>query len=69
MRLGQDYWSKITRIESLFICRQCMLQVDNPGPTSMSKAPKKFSVAYLSMNSTDAYESLEEDGRKTDTAL
>jgi len=42
-----------------------MLQVENPGPTLMSKAHKKLSV--LSMN--DAYESLEEDGRKTDAAL
>jgi hypothetical protein len=69
MHLGQDYWSKITRIESLFIWGQCMLQVDNPGPTSMSKGHKKLPVAHFSMNSTDAYESLEEDGRKTDTGL
>jgi hypothetical protein len=44
-----------------------MLQVENPGPTLMSKAHKKLSVGHLSMN--DAYESLEEDGRKTDVAL
>ncbi len=56
----KDYWSKITRIKSLFIWGQCMLQVENPGSTSMSKAQ---------MNSTDAYESLKGDGRKTDTAL
>ncbi len=45
-----------------------MLQVENAGSSLMSKAHKKLSVAHLSMNSTDAYESLE-DGRKTDTAL